>query len=81
MGNSTFAQHFSGNVVPETIFGDPTQRKSTFATKTRGTASLAAGANREDVREVFLSQGFDKDTVDILITSWKKAFSPTTLHI
>ena len=81
MGNSTFAQHFSGNVVPETICGDPTQRKSTFTTKTRGTASLVAEANREDVREVFLSQGFDNDTVDILITSWKKAFSPTTLHI
>ena len=38
-------------------------------------------SDRENLREVFLSQGFDNDTVDILITSWKKAFSPTTLHI
>ena len=38
--------------------------------------------NREDVREVFLSQGFDNDTVDILMASWRKGdFSNYSLYM
>ena len=29
-------------------------------------------SDRENLREVFLSQGFDNDTVDILMASWRK---------
>ena len=35
--NSALVQHFSGNAVPGTIRGYPTQRKSTSTTKTRKT--------------------------------------------
>ena len=75
MVKSVLVQHSSDNVVPGTICGDPTQRKSSSTTKTRGAAPLVVETNtsdREDVKEVFLSQGFDNDTVDILMASWRK---------
>ena len=63
----------------------PTQRKSTSTTKTRGTASLVVETNtsdREGVRKVFLNQGFDNDTVDILMASWRKGtFSNYSLYM
>ena len=37
---------------------------------------------REDAREAFLSQGFDSDTVDILMASWSKGtFSNYSLYM
>ena len=75
MANSALVQHFSGNVIPGALCGDPTQIKSTSTTKTRGTAPFVVETNtsdREGVREVFLCQGFDKDTIDILMASWRK---------
>ena len=85
VANSILVQHFSGNVVPGTICGDPTQRKSTSTTKTKRTAPLVVETNtsdREGVREVFLSQGFDNNTVDILMASWKKSiFSSYFLYM
>ena len=85
MSNSVLVQHFSGNVIPGHVCGDPTQRKSTSATKTRETAPLVVETNtsdREGVREVFLIQGFDNDTVDILMTSWRKGtFSNCSLYM
>ena len=84
MANSALVQHFSGNVIPGTVCGDPTQRKPTSTTKTRGTAPLVVETNtsdREGVREVFLIQGFDNDTVDILMASWRKGtFSNCSLY-
>ena len=68
MANSALVQHFSGNVVPGTICGDPTQREFNSTTKNRGTAPLVVEAStpdRKNLREVFLSQGFDNDTVGI----------------
>ena len=41
----------------------------------RRTAALVVGTNtsdRESVRGIFLSQGFDNDTVDVLKVSWRK---------
>ena len=76
MANSVLVQHFSGNVIPGTVCGDLTQSKSTSTTKTRGTAPLAVETNtsdKEGVREVFLNQGYDNDTVDILTASWRKS--------
>ena len=52
--------------------GDPTQRESNFTTTNRGTAPLVVETNtsdRESIREVFLSQGFDNNTVDSLMAS------------
>ena len=84
MANSALVQHISGNVVLRTICGDPTQTESNF-TKTRGTAPLVSETNtsdRESIREVFLIQGFDNDTVDILMTSWRKGnFSNYSLYL
>ena len=74
------------DVFPGTICRDPTQRKSISTTKTRKTAPLLVKTNtpdREGVREVFLSQGFDNDgidtvgsegfdTIEILMASWRK---------
>ena len=68
-------QHFSGNVIPEIVCDDPTQRKSTSTTKTRGTAPLVVETNtsdREGLRDVFITQGFDIDAVDILMANWRK---------
>ena len=48
------------------------QIKSASTTKTAGTAPLVAKSNtsnKDVVRELFLSQVFDNDTVDILMTS------------
>ena len=85
VANSALVQHFSGNAVPGTICGDPTQRKSISTTKTRRTAPLVVETNtsdREGVREVFLSQGFDNNTVDILMASWRKGtFSNYSLYM
>ena len=67
--------NFSVNVVPGTICGDPTQRESNSTTKNRGNASLVVETNtsdRESVRKVFLSQGFDNDTVNIFMVSLRK---------
>ena len=75
VANSALVQQFSRNVVPGTICGDPAQKKASSTTKTRGTAFLVVKTNtsdREGVREVFLSQGFDYDTIDILMASWGK---------
>ena len=75
MANSALVQHFSGNVIPGALCGDPTQIKSTSTTKTRGTAPFVVETNtsdREGVREVFLCQGFDRDTIEILMASWRK---------
>ena len=78
-------QPFSENVVPGTIYGDPTERESNSNTKNRGNAPLVVETNtsdRENFREVFLSQGFDDDTVDILMASWRKGtFSNYSLYI
>ena len=78
-------QHFSGNVIPGTVGGDLTQRKSTSTTKVRGTALLVVETNtsdREGVTEVFLNQSFDNDTVDILMASWRKGtFSNYPIYI
>ena len=39
-------------------------------------------SDREGVREVFLSQGFDNNTVDILMASWRKGtFSNYSLYM
>ena len=39
-------------------------------------------ADRESLREVFLRQGFDNDTVDILMASWRKdTFSNYCLYM
>ena len=68
VANPVLVQHFSGNVVPGTICGDPTQREINSTTKNIGTAPLVVEAStpdRKSLREVFLSQGFDNDTVDI----------------
>ena len=84
VANSTLVQHFTGNFVPGTIFGDPTQRESNSTTKNRGTEPLVVETNtadREGTREVILRQGFDNDIVDILMASWrKKTLSPTTVY-
>ena len=48
------------------------QRESSSTTKNRRTAPLVVETNtsdRESLREVYLSQGFDNDTVDILMES------------
>ena len=78
-------EQFLRNVIPGTICGNPTQRKSTSNTKTRGIVPLVAETNtsdKEGVREVFLSQGFDNDTAVILMTSWKKGtFSNYSLYM
>ena len=78
-------QPFSENVVPGTIYGDPTERESNSNTKNRGNAPLVVETNpsdRENFREVFLSQSFDDDTVDILMASWRKGtFSNYSLYI
>ena len=85
VANSALVQHFPGNVIPGSVCGDPTQRKFTSITKTRGTTPLVVETNtsdREGVREVFLNQGFDNDTVDILMASWKKGtFSNYSLYM
>ena len=85
MTNLDLVQHFSGNVVPGTICGEPKQRKSTSTTKTRRTTPLVVETNtsdREGVREVYLSQGFDNNTVDILIATWRKGtFSNYSLYM
>ena len=85
VANSALVQHFSGNVIPGTVCGDPAQTKPTSTTKTRGTAPLVVETNtsdREGVREVFLIQGFDNDTVDILMASWRKGtFSNYSLYM
>ena len=85
VANSVLVQQFSGNVITGTICGDPTQRKSTYVTKTRGTAPLVTETNTSDtegVKEVFLSQGFDNNTVDILMASWRKGtFSNYSLYM
>ena len=54
-------------VFPGTICRDPIQIKSISNPKTRKTAPLLVTTNtsdREEVREVFLSQGFDNDGID-----------------
>ena len=39
-------------------------------------------SDREDAREAFLSQGFDSDTVDILMVRWSKGtFSNNSLYM
>ena len=85
VANSALVQHITGNVVLRTICGDPTQTESNSITKTRGTAPLVSETNtsdRESIREVFLIQGFDNDTVDILMTSWRKGnFSNYSLYL
>ena len=48
------------------------QRESSSTTKNRRTAPPVVETNtsdRESLREVYLSQGFDNDTVDILMES------------
>lgn len=63
----------SGNVFPGTICGNHTQKKSTSTIKIRGTAPLVDEANtsdREGISEVFLSEGFENNIVDILIVDW-----------
>ena len=68
-------QPWYNTFIPGALCGDPTQIKSTSTTKTRGTAPFVVETNtsdREGVREVFLCQGFDKDTIDILMASWRK---------
>ena len=53
--------------------------------KKRGTEPLVVEtniANRESLREVILRQGFDNDTVGILMTSWRKGtFSNYCLYM
>ena len=75
MANSVLVQQFSGNVIPGTICGKSTQIKFTSTTQTRGIVSLVTETNTSDtagVRKIFLSHGFDNDTVDILMASWRK---------
>ena len=85
VANSALVQHFSVNVVLGTICGDPTQRESNSTTKNRGAAPLVVETNtsdRESLRERFLSQGFDNDTVDILRANWRKdTFSNYSLYM
>ena len=38
-------------------------------------------SDREGVREVFLSQGYGNDTVDILRANWRKSTSNLNLHL
>ena len=65
--------------IPRTISGDPTQRKSTCTTKARGETNTS---DREGVREVFLSQDFYNDTVDILTANLRNGnFSNQVLFI
>ena len=82
---SALLQKFSGNVTAGNICGDSTQRKSTSITKIRGTAPFVAEtdtSDKEGVREVFLRQGFDNDTADILMASWRKSpFSNNSLYM
>ena len=52
VANSAWLQQFSGDAIRGTTCGDdPTQRKSTFTTKTRETALVVAKTNTPD-REV-----------------------------
>ena len=85
VANSALVQHFPGNADPGTICGGPTQRKSTSTTKNRGAALLVVETNtseREGVTEVFLSQGFHNDTVDIFMESWRNViFSNYSLYM
>ena len=85
MASSALIQHVSGNVIPKTACDDLIQIKSTSTTKTTGTAPLVAEtntSNKEGARELFLSQEFDNDTVDILMTSWGKCtFSNYSLYM
>ena len=60
LANSALVQYSSGNVIPGTVCGDPTQRKSTSTTKTRGTTPLVVETNasvREGVREEYCYMG------------------------
>ena len=85
MANSALVKTFPRNVVPETICGDPTQRESTSTTKNRGTAPLWSKLTLligKVSGKYFLSQDFDNDTVDILMTSWRKGtFSNYSLYM
>ena len=77
---SALVQMFSGNVTAGNICGDSTQRKSTSITKIRGTAPFVAEtdtSDKEGFREVFLRQGFDNDTADILMASCRKSPFPS----
>lgn len=59
-----------------------TQTKSYTSTKTRVTASHVVETNTSDkkgVKEIFLIQGFERDTVEILMVSWKKGTFPILL--
>ena len=56
--------------MSRTICNNTTQNKSFTLTKTGRTATPVVETNfsdRKGVREVFLSYGFDKDTINILI--------------
>ena len=85
VANSALVQQFSGIVISGTICHDLTQRKSTSTTKTRVTAPLVTETNtsdREGVREVFLSEGFDNDNLNILMESYgKDTYSNYSLYM
>ena len=66
-------QHFPRNVMQQTLHNGSTQNQFVASTETRGTAYdlvKTHSSNRKGIRKVLLSQGFDPDTSDILITSW-----------
>lgn len=80
--NSALVQQFPGNVMPKTICNS-TQTKFYTSTKTRETASHVIETNTSDkkgVKEVFLIQGFERDTVEILMVSWKKGTFSNITH-
>ena len=60
----------SVNVIPGTICGDSTQRKTTSITETRRTATLVVETNTPD------GEGFGNNTADILMASWRKDTFP-----
>ena len=58
------------NVIPGTICGDSTPRKTTSITETRRTATLVVETNTPD------GEGFGNNTADILMASWRKDTFP-----
>ena len=72
MGNSALANRFQGKLPQEPYLVTSHKENPLLPKNPRGTAPLVAETNtfdREGVREVFLGQGIDNDTADILITS------------
>ena len=76
-------QHFPRNVMRQTLHSGPTQNQSVASTETREIAPdlvKTYSSNREGIREILLSQGFDPDTFDILIFCWRQRITSSNSH-